>query len=101
MTIGLILVPLLAVAACWWLLNARETRRAASGLQRHSALRLIVIAIFGLAALFSGGCSLVLLAPLLQGPQQYLDVYAVTIVGGIPFAISALIWWLFMRRKAG
>jgi hypothetical protein len=77
----------------------REKRRAAGGRSRFGVFRMLLAAVAAGVAIFSGGCSLFFLANLsVSGPQQYLDWTVVLIVGGIPFAIAALIWWLSMRR---
>lgn len=81
---------------------AREKRRATEGKSRFGVIRMLLAAVAAGVAIFSGGCSLFFLADLsVTGPQQYLDWTVVLIVGGIPFAIAALIWWLSMWRGNG
>jgi uncharacterized membrane protein YdbT with pleckstrin-like domain len=99
--ISTILIGIIVAAGLWWFLDSREKRRVNSGLPRHSALRLVVAVVFALVAIFSGGCSLAFLYSLSSGPQQYISVPAVLVIGGVPFVISAFIWWLCMRRNSG
>ncbi len=93
---------LLAVgAAIWFALDRREKSRAALGHPRIGGIRLIFAAAAAILMLFSGGCSLLIMADLMQGRggQQYVDVPTVLIIGGLPFVIGLVIWWLSMRRK--
>ncbi|MBC8036878.1 MAG: hypothetical protein H7X89_06645 [Rhizobiales bacterium] len=76
----------------WLLLERHESRRAANGKPRHSGLRLIFAAAAGLTVLFSGGCSLLFLS------QEAGFAELVLLIGGIPFAVGLLVWWLAMRR---
>jgi hypothetical protein len=96
---GFLPIAVVVVGLIWWLLEFRERKRALAGAPRLATWRLIFAAVFALVALFSGGCSLLLLGDLTRGSQQYIDVPTVLIIGGIPFAVSLLIWWLFMWRK--
>ena len=56
MTIGSLLVLVLAVLGIWYLLDRREKARLARGLPRHSGLRLIFASFAILTVVFSGGC---------------------------------------------
>jgi hypothetical protein len=80
-------------------LRAREQKRADKGEPVLAAWRLAFAAFFGLVALFSGGCSLLFLAETTNG-NHYVDLPAVLIIGGIPFAAAVLLTWLFLRRGA-
>ena len=98
-------IPLLLFwALLWAFLNWRENRRASAGLSRHSGPRLVFAAIAALTVLFSGGCSLAFLASWITNgtrANDYVTWEAIVILGGPPFAIGILVWWLAMRRKAG
>jgi hypothetical protein len=95
---GLELVVLLLGIGVFLWLKAREDKRAAKGETRLATWRLVVASVFGLIALFSGGCSLFFLPNV---GNQYVDPAAILIVGGIPFAIAAFILWLSLRRGNG
>ena len=92
-----LLFILLGVAVFLWLLS-RERKRAAKGEPRLANWRLVFAAIFSMVALFSGGCSLLFIPDAIRG-TQYIDSGAVLIIGGVPFAISALLLWLSLRRR--
>ena len=92
----LFVIVLMGVGIFLWL-NAREQKRAEKGGTRLAVWRPLLATVFGLVALFSGGCSLAFLPSALRG-DQYVDFAAVGILGGIPFAIAALILWLSLRR---
>jgi hypothetical protein len=62
--------------------------------------RVIVAVVFGLLAVFSGGCSLLFIPDVLRG-NQYIDWSVVAVVGGVPFVISAVIVWLSLRAGKG
>ena len=96
MLVTLILVLILLGVVLWWLLDRHEKRRLASGLPRHSGIRLAFGAAALLTMLFSGGCSLLFG---LNADGQYVSWPAVLIVGGPPFLIAALVWWVAMRRS--
>ena len=94
---GVLLLGLLLLGAVlWFLLDRHEKRRAADGKPYHSGLRLIFAAAAGLTMLFSGGCSLIFLASM---DGVYVTIPAILMIGGPPFAIGLLVWWLSMRRK--
>lgn len=88
------------VAGIWAALNWRENARAAKGLPRHSGIRLVVAAAALLLLVFSGGCSLLFVPAAVRG-DQYVDPMAVLVLGGIPFAVGVLLFWLSMRRNTG
>lgn len=90
---------LLGVGMFNWL-RERERKRGAAGQSRLATWRLVLAAIFGLVALFAGGCSLIFVPDALQG-NQYIDPIAILVVGGIPFALAALLLWLSLRRGNG
>lgn len=91
--------PIIIVAAglLWLFFEHREKARAAAGKSRLATWRLAIASLAVLIAIFSGGCSLVFLPEAVTG-NQYIDPVAILIIGGIPFAIAVLIWWLCMRR---
>jgi hypothetical protein len=83
----------------WVLLERREKARVDNNLPRLAGWRLVIAAAAAIVMLFSGGCSLIFMAELFQGMgQQYFDIWVVLIVGGIPFLVGLLIWWLALRR---
>ena len=98
---ALFFIGLIAVGGglFFWLFRREENRKAA-GLPRLSTWRLVIAAIFGLVALFSGGCSLLFVPDALKG-NQYIDPVAVLVIGGIPFAVSCLIVLLSLWRVNG
>lgn len=87
----------------WFLLDRHEKRREARGLPRHSVVRLILAAAALLTMLFSGGCSLLILASLIgqTSGEQYVNLPLVLMFGGPPFLVGLLVWWLAMWRKPG
>ena len=100
----LILGVILLGAILWFLLDRHEQRRLASGRPRHSGLRLVFAAAALLIMLFSGGCSLLFLYGWIAdgAPSSgYVTWEAIAVLGGPPFAIGLLAWWLSMRRKTG
>ncbi len=102
MTLGPILVLLLAVLGIWYLLDRREKARLEKGLPRHSALRLIFAAFAILTVLFSGGCGgLFLFSWIADGmsSNNYIGWEIIAILSLPPLAVGALVWWLAMRRK--
>jgi hypothetical protein len=90
-----VLALLLFGVLLWALLDWRERRRATAGQPRHSPLRLVFAAAALLTLLFSGGCSLLFG---FHADGQYVDWPAVLIIGGPPFVIGLLVFWLVMRR---
>lgn len=87
-------------AILFFVLQRREQGLADKGSPRLATWRIILATVFGLVALFAGGCSLVFLPDALSG-NQYIDPVAVLIIGGIPFAIACFIVWLSLRRGNG
>ncbi len=87
---------LLGVGLFYWL-RERERKRGADGQSRLATWRLVFASIFGLVALFAGGCSLLFVPDAIQG-NQYVDPIAILVIGGIPFALAALLLWLSLRR---
>jgi hypothetical protein len=94
---GLEFVFLLVGVGLFLWLKSREDKRAEKAEPRLATWRLVLATIFGLVVLFSGGCSLLFLPDAFRG-TQYIDPTAVLIIGGIPFAVSSLLVWLFLRR---
>ncbi|MFO1034824.1 MAG: hypothetical protein U1E15_12400 [Hyphomicrobiales bacterium] len=92
-----ICIFLLIGAGIFIWLNAREKTRAEKGETRLAAWRLLLAAVFGLVALFSGGCSLLFLPSAFRG-DQYADFAVIGVLGGIPFAVAALLIWLLLHR---
>jgi hypothetical protein len=95
MILAMILGLVLLAAVLWWLLDRREERRVSTGQPRHSGLRLVFAAAALLLMLFSGGCSLLFG---LNADGLYVTAPAVLVIGGPPFAVGLLVWWLAMRR---
>lgn len=81
-------------------LKSREQKRGEAGQSRLATWRLVFASVFGLVALFSGGCSLLFVPSAIQG-DQYVDSAAILVLGGIPFAVAAFIVWLSLRRGNG
>ena len=102
MTIGPLLVLLLAVLGIWYLLDRREKVRSAKGLPRHSSLRLIFASFAILTVLFSGGCGgLFLFSWIADGmsSNNYIGWEIIAVLSLPPLLVGLLIWWLAMRRK--
>jgi hypothetical protein len=96
-----ILIAFLAIGVGFFLwLRGREQKRETGGQSRLATWRLVVAAIFGLVALFSGGCSLLFVPSAAQG-DVYVQPVAILIIGGIPFAVASFILWLCLRRGNG
>jgi hypothetical protein len=90
------------LAVLWYLLERHENRRAIAGKPRHSSLRLVFAAVALLLLLFSGGCSLLFLVDMSRSSGSYVTWEAVAVLGGTPFVVGLVVWWLAMRRsKAG
>ena len=98
-----LVVTLIAWFGVWYVIRRRERLRAARGLSSNSGLRLVLAAAAMLTMLFSGGCSSLLLAYLAGRSWDEMSLIgpAIPVVGGVPFAIGLLVWWLAMRRKMG
>lgn len=94
---GFLFIFLLVGLGFFLWLRSREDRRAEKGETRLATWRLMLATVFGLIALFAGGCSLLFLPEAITG-NQYVDPAAILIIGGIPFAIAALLLWLCLRR---
>ncbi len=65
-----------------------------------TVVRWIFAIIGSLIMLFCGGCSLLLLGDLLsRGKWQagYVDGTMVLVIGGVPFLLGLLIWWLAVK----
>ena len=92
-----LLFVLLGIGVFLWLLS-REKKRAEKGQPRLASWRLVFATIFAMIALFSGGCSLLFIPDAIRG-TQYIDPGAVLMIGGVPFAISALLLWVSLRRQ--
>ena len=95
----IICIFLLIGAGIFLWLNAREKTRAEKGEPRLAVWRLLLASVFGLVALFSGGCALFFLPSAIKG-DQYVDFTVVSILGGIPFAVAALFVWLLSADGA-
>lgn len=95
---GLFILLMLAIGVgLFFWLRSREGKRQAEGQSTLATWRLVLASVFGLIALFAGGCSLLFVPDALKG-NQYIDPVAILVIGGIPFAIAALIVWLSLRR---
>jgi len=102
MTIGPIIVLLLAVFGIWFLLDRREKNREAKGLTRLSTLRLIFASFAILTVLFSGGCGgLFLFSWIADGMSRnnYISWEIIAVLSLPPLLVGLLVWWLAMRRK--
>jgi uncharacterized membrane protein len=95
--LSLIFLVVAIGAGLFYWLNTREKKRVESGQSRLATWRLVLATLFGLVALFAGGCSLALIPSAMRG-DQYVDSGAILVLGGVPFAVSAFIWWLSLRR---
>lgn len=65
-----------------------------------TVIRWIFAIVGGLIMVFCGGCSLLLLGDLaMRGKwaHNYVSVDAVLGIGGIPFVLGLLIWWLAVK----
>jgi hypothetical protein len=87
---------LLGVGFFLWRLS-REKAIAAAGGTRIAGWRLVIASFMLLVLIFSGGCSLMFMPDAISG-NQYVDPVAILVIGGIPFAIALLIFWLSLRR---
>lgn len=93
----LLVFGLVGLAGVLWVLMERhERRRAAAGLPRLSALRLVFAAAAMLTLLFSGGCGLLFLA---NQDSQYVTGEAVAVIAGPPLAFGAALAWLMLNRS--
>lgn len=95
-----ILVLILIGGGIYYWLASREKKRVEAGQKRLATWRLLLASVFALVALFSGGCSLLFVPSAIRG-DQYVDPAAVLVLGGVPFAVAALILWLSLRRGNG
>ncbi|NMD07576.1 MAG: hypothetical protein GYA66_06330 [Phyllobacteriaceae bacterium] len=95
-----ILVLILIGGGIYYWLASREKKRVEAGQSRLATWRLLLASVFALVALFSGGCSLLFVPSAIRG-DQYVDPAAVLVLGGVPFAVAALILWLSLRRGNG
>ena len=102
MTLGPILILLLAVLGIWYLLDRREKARLTKGLPRHSALRLIFAAFAILTVLFSGGCGGIFFASWIADGMPtngYVGWEIIAVLSLPPLLLGMLVWWLAMHRK--
>jgi hypothetical protein len=102
MTLGPILVLLLAVLGVWYLLDRREKARLERGLPLHSNLRLIFASFAILTVLFSGGCGGIFFASWIADGMPRSDFVGWEIIAVLslpPLLVGLLVWWLAMRRK--
>ena len=100
--LSLFVLILIAVGVVVWVvLDRREKARVSQGLPRHAGIRLVFAAAAALVMLFSGGCSLIFLASMSQSSrgEQYVNLPVIMVLGGPPFLVGVLVWWLVMRRK--
>jgi hypothetical protein len=101
MTLGPLLVLLLAVLGIWYLLDRREKNRLANGLTRLSGLRLIFAAFAILTVLFSGGCGGIFFASWIADGMPsngYVGWEIIAVLSLPPLLVGLLVWWLAMRR---
>ncbi|NJM29663.1 MAG: hypothetical protein HC855_05795 [Rhizobiales bacterium] len=94
-----ILLFLLLGVGVFLFLRSREQQRAGKGQPVLATWRLALASFAALVLLFSGGCSLVFLPEAVTG-NPYIDPMAILMIGGVPFAVALLIWWLSMRRPS-
>jgi hypothetical protein len=87
------------VGLVWAFLSYREEKREAAGKSRLSGLRLAFGTIALITMIFSGGCSLLFMPAAIDG-DQYVQPITLLIIGGIPFFIGLLVWWVSMRRNS-
>jgi hypothetical protein len=81
----------------WVMLIRHERRRAARGLPRHGAVRMLLAAAALLTIMFILGCALLVVtahAPLLGE----VDWSAVRLYVGTPFVVALIVVWLTLRR---
>jgi hypothetical protein len=70
-------------------------------------IRLIFAIIGGLIMLFTGGCTLLFLAGYVHdeltrsGGEQYVNIPVILTVGGPPFLLGLLVWYLAARAGRG
>ena len=103
MTIGSLLVLVLAVLGIWYLLDRREKARLARGLPRHSGLRLIFASFAILTVVFSGGCGGIFLIGWIADGMPgngYVGWEIIAVLSLPPLLVGLLVWWLAMRRKS-
>ena len=65
-----------------------------------TVVRWIFAVIGSLIMLFSGGCSLLILGDLAsrgRWSDNYVSVEIVLLIGGVPFLLGLLIWWLAVK----
>ena len=65
-----------------------------------TVVRWIFAVIGALIMLFSGGCSLLILGDLAsrgRWSDNYVSVEIVLLIGGVPFLLGLLIWWLAVK----
>ncbi len=104
MSFSLVALLIIATGLVWYVLERRESRRRAAGLANHSGIRLVFAAAAMLLTIFAGGCSLVFLyAWIADGApsNNYVSWQAIAMLGGPPFLVGLIVWWLSMRRKSG
>ena len=104
MLFSLIALLVVATGLVWYVLERRESKRRAAGLPGHGGIRLVFAAAAMLLMVFAGGCSAIFLFGwLAEGAPStgYVTWEAVAVLGGPPFALGLLVWWLSMRRKPG
>jgi uncharacterized membrane protein len=94
---SLVLVVIAIGAGLFYWLHSREKKREASGQSRLATWRLMLATLFGLIALFAGGCSLAFL-PTALGGDAYVPVTLVLVIGVLPCGLAILFWWLSLRR---
>lgn len=104
-------VALVAWTGIWYAIRWREQVKAARGLASHPGLRPVYAAAAMLLMLFSGGCTLFFGANVLQDymslnssdvdGRKVLDgiIGVILVVGGIPFAVATVAWFVLMVRK--
>ncbi len=102
MSFSLVALLIIATGLVWYALERRESRRRAAGLPNHGGIRLIFAAGAMLLMIFAGGCSAIFLFSWLAdgaSSSGYVTWQAVAVLGGPPFLVGLLVWWLSMRRK--
>ncbi len=82
-----------------------EKRRSTDPWYKNLPVIHWIFAIFGiLVMLFSGGCSIVILANFFRyGRDSYgfNDPLTVAVIGGVPFLAGLVTWWFAAKYKRG
>ena len=80
--------------------DPENTSGSAPDKPKLTVVRWIFAVIGALIMLFSGGCSLLILGDLAsrgRWSDNYVSVEIVLLIGGVPFLLGLLIWWLAVK----